>query len=81
MTDESGGMLFTPAVDPNTYTVLDLNYGCAVGVIKLVEGPGWIIELVVNFLDAMQLHHIKKFMDGLMDEQIKTSLEGISNDN
>jgi uncharacterized protein YqhQ len=81
-TVELNGLVFIPAVSKESIcTVLDLSYNLTVGVIKMVEGPGLILdEMSTKWMCQSQLKTISDFMDSLMDEQIKASLERIAND-
>ena len=69
---EINGLRFSYSAITGNYYVVDVNYGVSLGLIKLQEGPGWIVDLFANsFLDEGQLRvllEIVSFLNSDLEE-------------
>lgn len=63
---EQGGLLFKK-IDKLSWIVHDMSYGCRVGRLVVVDGPGPILEdITASFLDWGQMNTIANFINTFM---------------
>lgn len=62
MKEEEVSGLIIRTRDDHIFYIVDINYGCRIGIMRFEEGPGWVLDQIdTNFLDLNQMKTIHDY--------------------
>lgn len=75
---EYGPFLIKYNANTGNYYIVDMDYQVDIGQVKCDKGPGWVLEVDAEFLDASQAAYLADFLSDLNSTLVESYLKSLN---